>query len=231
MHVKRGLIALGLGLVVALIGSGVYFTTRGANDGAIVIGQASDRLPSETLTDWVSYSDHVVIAKVESERELETPAEAVQRGEGLIGRRISARVTTTLWSRTDAPDVPPSVDLLVWGWVLQEGKRLPFTSDGAPRPSVGQIYVFPLAQIKSGEWVVLAHSAVLPVTAGVVRTPDAAEVGVVAPLAREYAGRAVEDLSRALAEAKPDSIAARYFDRDPEARWEAVVDAHASTQP
>jgi hypothetical protein len=223
--------ALGLGLVAGLIGTGGYLTTRATDDGAIVIGQASDRLPSETLTDWVSYSDQVVIAEVESERELSPPAAAVQRGEGLIGRRISARVTTTLWSRTAAPDLPPAVDLLVWGWVLQDGKRLPFTSGGAPRPSVGQSYVFPLAQLASGEWVVLAHSAVLPVAAGAVRKPEPAEVGVVAPLARKYAGRGVEDLSRDLAASKPDSVAAHYFDRDPEARWAAVVQARATPQP
>jgi hypothetical protein len=230
--VKRALILLGVGITVGLIGSGTYYVaTRGDAVGATVVGQASDRLPSETLSDWVSFGDHVVIAKVESERELDTPPEVVQRGEGLIGRRISAQVTTTLWSRSQAPALPSTVDLLVWGWVLQDGKRLPFTSDGAPRLGVGSTYVIPLTQVKGGEWIVLAPSAVLPVTAQTIRAPGGAEVGTIAPLARAYAGRAAADLGRDLAAATPDPVAARHFDEDPDARWAAVVEARAAGQP
>jgi hypothetical protein len=196
-----------------------------------VVGQGSDRLPSQTLTDWVTYGDHVVIATVVAERELPVPAEVSQRGEGLIGRRITAHPTSRLWSRAGAPVLPTSLDLLVWGWVLQDGQQILFTSEGAPRPEVGATYVMPVVRVASGEWVLLAPSAVIPTSQGVTHAPAAADVGPASPLARHYDGRPVDELSTALSGTAVDPAARPFMAQDPDQRWASVLAARPGSQP
>jgi hypothetical protein len=221
--VRRSLQVLSVGLVVGLVLSAGYIAKRQTTGPSMVVGEASQWLPAESPEDWVSYADHVFVGTVESERRMDVPEESARRGEGLVGRTISVSVTAKVWSRGSAATLPPTVDLLVWGWVLEGGKEIPFTSDGAPRPAVGQTYVFPVAQEKSGAWAVLAHGAVLPLQSGKFRLPTDVESSSSSPLARRFQGQTVDDLARNLRSAVPDPVAARFADRDADSRWAEVV--------
>ena len=216
---------------IAVVAGSSYFVVGRSRTPGIVVGQGSDRLPSESLTDWVTYGDHVVVATIETERALPVSDEALGRGEGLIGRRMTARVASTLWSRSGAAPLPSSLDLLVWGWVLQEGRRLPFTSEGSPRPVVGDTYVVPVTQVAGGEWVLLAPSAIIPVSEGVMHAPPAKEVGVATPIARGYDGRPVDVLSKVLQGTTPDPAAQPFMKLDPDQRWASVIASHPPTKP
>lgn len=64
-------------------------------------GGASDRFPSETLTDWVSYADQVSVSSVVSEELPESHDPNVNGG--YFGRAVAVRIEQMLWRRPGAP--------------------------------------------------------------------------------------------------------------------------------
>jgi hypothetical protein len=70
-------------------------------------------VPCETVTDWVSYADHVAHIDVASEREL--PFERLEGepdGNGYVPREVTAEVDGVVWTRDGAPSLPAE---LTWG--------------------------------------------------------------------------------------------------------------------
>ncbi|MFF3691618.1 hypothetical protein [Streptomyces sp. NPDC002187] len=111
----------------------------------VIVAHSSDRHPSETATDWVTYADHVVSVTPVAEQELTPTSEELERGEGLILRRVTLRVDNVLWSRsTPAKPAPTSFEWIAHGWQFTDGNpanRTKMAGDSQPRIELGHSYV------------------------------------------------------------------------------------------
>jgi len=187
----------------------------------------SDRFPSETLTDWVSYADQVSVITVTAEHVIPPPADVEERGEGYIGREVTARIETTIWRRPGAPEAPAEIRYYAAGWVLKEGQRRLLATVGGSREAVNQRYLMPLVQVEAGEWGPLSGGSKLRfetdrVASSIMRTNDDTPAG------ESLAGKTTQEVARLLAETKPDPIAVKYADLPPDERFKAVQNEKTS---
>ncbi|NEA34727.1 hypothetical protein G3I17_24160 [Streptomyces sp. SID13031] len=189
-------------------------------------------MPSGTAADWVTYADHVVVVKVVSEKALQPTQTETERGEGLIGRKVSLQVQKVLWSsKTAAQPAPKSWEYNATGWAFTGGKLedpTPVALHERPRMETGHQYVIALAwdgprcspeeTPEAGRWMGLGEGSELPFDGGVIgagenegavqtvgeaRT-DAAEAGAVADLEDQLAGKTAADLVSSLKAATPE---------------------------
>jgi hypothetical protein len=190
-----------------------------SSSSMLVVGEGSDRFPSETLTDWASYADQLSVVTVVDERELAPPSEVVERGEGYVGRVVTLRIEQTLWHRRGGPTARGDVSTTVQGWVLQDGERRPFAVAGGPRLEVGGRYLAPLVHVQ-GEWVPLGIGATLPLDGDVATTSGVA--GHPSAIGEAMRGKAVTDVAELLAATPADPVAAKYAHLEPDERLKAV---------
>lgn len=98
--------------------------SHGSNPPAadtIVLGGGRSRTASRTVSDWVTYADHVLVVTVVNETRLAASNEEIERGEGLIGRTVVLRVDRVLWSAPDAPQPAPiTLKLSAAGWLFND---------------------------------------------------------------------------------------------------------------
>lgn len=109
--------------------------------------ETSDHLPSQTVVDWVTYADHVLVVVPEEEIQVEPSKEELDRGEGIIGRRVSLSVVKILWSRADALVAPTRFDWDAFGWAFTNGNlesRTRMGQTGSPRIELGHQYIVAL---------------------------------------------------------------------------------------
>ncbi|WP_433515948.1 hypothetical protein ACQP2T_10425 [Nonomuraea sp. CA-143628] len=141
-------IATGIGLAAALTVAGV--ATVNAADRApaprqVVMADGDDRLPSITATDWVTYADHVVVVSATSEETIPPAQIEIERGEGLIGRKVNLEVKKVLWSREDAAQpAPKEWQYNASGWTFTEGNLnspTPTAIYDRPRIEPGHQYI------------------------------------------------------------------------------------------
>jgi hypothetical protein len=206
--------------------------STGSSSPSVIVGGAgasSDRFPSETFTDWVSYSDQVSVFSVVSEEEVWPSPQDLKRdleqGTGYLGRVVTLRIERTIWRREDAPSAEDTIRVFTWGWALNEdGERRASTAPwGGPRLEVGARYVAPLVRApRNGvQWTPLSDGATLPLDGDLITTTGIG--GNPSPIAERMEGRSVDALAEILAGTPPDPIAAKYFDLGPDARWQAVL--------
>ena len=182
VHVRRRPTAWLVAAAVVLLATAVtggWWLMRAPVEGRLVVldqaGASSDRLPSTTAEDWVTYADHVLVVTPTDEEEVPPAEDEVQRGEGLIGRQVSLTVDGVLWSRPD-PDrpAPDTLSWQVWGWQFEGGPddRWPVVGSGTARIEPGHTYVVAVswedARCSSGDprvsaqWRPLGGAAVVP---------------------------------------------------------------------
>lgn len=144
-------------------------TSQHASDR--VVAEGSDRLPSETAKDWVTYADHVVVVEPVSQRSLPPAAEEVERGEGVILRRLELGVRRVLWSSESAER--PAPDEFTWtayGWVFSDGNldnRAVMTGDDEPRLESGHTYIMAIewdadCDASADDWRGLGDDSTIP---------------------------------------------------------------------
>lgn len=156
---------------------------------------ANRAFPMETMGDVGAHADAVVLATVLSEEELGDP-EVVERGEGLVGRRITLRLDRTLWQKRNVLSPPKTFDTAGGSWSYNQGIRTPFVWFG----DVGQPYVLVLARNSTDvndngyEWM---HEGALgvPILSG--RTPIV--INSDKPYFAEIRGKTPDDLERLFA--------------------------------
>src|SRR5882757_5798900 len=100
-----------MALVVTGAAAGVAVFVLPGDGGSrsdVVVGatQADDVLPSVTSSDWVTYTDQVVVVRPTAEQEIPASPEETEAGEGYIGRSATLTVDTVLWTRPGAPAAP-----------------------------------------------------------------------------------------------------------------------------
>ena len=127
----------------------------------------------ESFEDVAKHVDAIALGTPVDEAEL-PDSEVIERGEGLLGRRITVRIDDVLWQRTGAPSLPPSLQTSGGSWSYDRGTRTPVFFFG----ELGRQYVFVFEHnddphdTDSYEWLHEGELGV-PITEG--RTPSAIE--------------------------------------------------------
>ena len=183
----------------------------------------SERFPSETISDWKSYADHLVVYQVADERQLEPDAETAARGEGAIGRKVTVKIEDVLWSASGAPNLPVSLEMSATGWALHDGEKIPMLVEGAPRAEVGDRILAPLFRLEDPgtmEWGPVAGAAQLRLVSGRAEQAPAGEHNAAR---RSLSGLTVAEIARAWRQAMPDPRAAAHSDLRPAERVKVVT--------
>lgn len=224
-HVRRWFVAAVAAAVALLAVGGAAVVTRQPSgpDTRESFPDAKVPFPSETASDVVSYSDHVVLVTAISEIDLPkheyptaTPS-PLPSEEPTILRKVTFRIDATLWSRPDARPVPGEFTMVWYGWLQRGGKRVPYVGPGTPWVFVGGQYLMPVAYegdaLKSFQ-----YRAVFRFERGVV-DPEFQD----SALTRELAGASRDQIVKVFASAAPDPLAVRFGHLPPRERLNAVV--------
>ncbi|MFB7357914.1 hypothetical protein [Streptomyces gardneri] len=173
--------------VVLAVAAGlvVVFSVRNdpAREREISFASASDIYPNQSVSDWTTYADHVVVVTPTAEKDQSVSAEDRERGEGVVLRELKLRVEETLWSSPKASQpAPKGFDWLGWGWSFKNGdtgKKTKMASHGTPRIEMGHSYVMAIvweaARCSEGDAPVPAHWGGLG--SGAVVPFDSATIG------------------------------------------------------
>lgn len=210
-------------LVAGSIGVATALNRGSSADSAptqVALGQALDRFPSSSLTDWVSYADQVSEVLVLDETRLALPAGAhPESDDGYVARQVTLEVEKTLWRSPSADAASQRIPFVAWGWMQRADELMPFGVANAPRLEVGRRYLIALAEIDTG-WTALADAAVLSLEGDTVTSEVVA--GEPSAVAESLAGASTSEVQALLDRTSPDPVAAKYADLEPEARWRAV---------
>jgi hypothetical protein len=104
----------------------------------------SDRYPSTTASDWVTYADFAAVVEVASEANGVPDKEDLERGEGDVGRTVNLRVLQVIWRSPGARPAPAEFEYAALGWHFSDGdsKDLrPMVANDRPRLEVGGTYL------------------------------------------------------------------------------------------
>lgn len=203
-------VMLVLGLVVAGLAAcgGVSDDGRAKDDPGRAVLMESSRLPRSSISDWVSWGDHLVSVEVSSEAIGKPTVEEVERGDGLVGRTLTVRTNEVLWSRRGAPDLPAEFSFAGSGVIYDDGNLVTADVSGNLTLQVGRTYVFMVVKYPE-TWGPLGP--VLPAPAP--GRPIHLDKGqVFEEWAPAVDGITVEGLVALLARTAPDPLAAKHFD-------------------
>lgn len=141
----------------------------------------ADRRPDTTASDWVTYADYVVVVTPVSDTELPPTAIEVERGEGLILRKLELRVDEVLWRRPGRVAAAP--ETFTWtahGWQFSDNdpaNRVEMAARDEPRVETGHSYVMAIvhtpARCSPGDfspagWRGLGTDSIIPFDGGVL---------------------------------------------------------------
>jgi hypothetical protein len=197
--------------------------TSNGPERTVVAASGYPRWPAEALADWVGFADQVSVVTITAESQLPWQEEVKATGEGYVGRRVTARIDSTIWSRPQAPSADGSIDMVVDGWAVKNNELFPLVERGAHRIEVGERLVAALVQTPEGPWSLLSQSAAIPLgpNGRAARTQAAPPGTALATLD----GKTTAQIATALMSARPTPVAARYQHVDVDARAKAVWDA------
>jgi hypothetical protein len=168
------------------------------------------RVPFESLSDWVSYGDAVVVATVTDERRADPTDELGSTGwpngqSIVIGER--------LWQHPSAPVPPETIDVTGGLLVVEPGDRVSLTLRLA---SVGVHYLIALGRYDDHGW-----RPVSPTLAVVAGRVDPSIRGTY-PFADALAGLDVAEIESTFSSVTPNRVAEASRPLDPAARFEAT---------
>ncbi len=130
-------------LRVRILLGAALITGCSVGGGSTVRAEGSDRYPSTTASDWVSYGDFVGVVTVAEERRAAAAQEALDRGEGSLGRSVNFTVEEVLWRRAP-PELPAAIVYPALGWEFRDGNvenPSKVVSEDRPRFEPGHRYV------------------------------------------------------------------------------------------
>lgn len=176
------------------------------------------RLPTDTLTHWVSYADQLsVVEVVAEERRWPPPPTSGAPPDEYVGRRVDVRVGESPWRRPDAPVAPDRLSFVTDGWSIRGGFA-PVTIGEGPRLEVGRLYLMGLVRYDEGDWGPFPR-ATLPLG------PDGRLVKTCSqgPTLTALFGVTVAEAGRILSETAPDPRAIAHADLPPVRRYQTVA--------
>lgn len=147
----------------------------------VVLGDGRDRTASRTVSDWVTYGDHVLVVTVVGEIRHPASPKELERGEGMLGRTVTLRVDNVLWSAPDAPQSAPTTTLndAAAGWVFNDNNgegTVDFALRHFSRLEVGHTYIRAIewaddpcsSDPRQGQWMGLGSGDTIPFDGGVL---------------------------------------------------------------
>jgi len=185
---SRQSLIIGIGLVGAILL--VFLLARqvlGRQDdqkqgSGLVMASGSDRFPSQSAVDWVTYADYVVVVRPTDDEEVAPSAEEVEHGEGVILRNVELTVTDVLWSTSRPPrDAPRTFEWTAYGWAFNDGSttnRVEMAGEDEPRIELGHTYIMAIEWVDArcspgderipAQWRGLGDDAVIPFDNGLI---------------------------------------------------------------
>ena len=169
----RGLVAVwvSLGIVCsALVSCSPAYGGDPCDDSA-----ASQAYPAETLQDWATYGDHLLLIRITEEQAL--PQAVEHRDSNRIWRRLTVTTESVVWSRPGERNRAPETQ--VWetiGWVTAWWRPPTRETDRLGEPSLlpGETSLLMVSEIPglgndlpARRWM---SSSLVPVTNGIVGT-------------------------------------------------------------
>lgn len=187
-----------------------------------------DIFVSATLSDWVSYSDRLVVLRITAERDLPLDPEVRRSGEGYQGRSVSAVIEEELWTAPNAPSAPSGEFAFnTHGYIFAAGVRREAVVPGSIRLDVGEQYVIPLTRIGDQIGPLTTHSIARLDSGRAVLAPEQRD-----PVVGSFAGREPSEIRGMAERAEPDRFAVRHRDKAPvERQRAAVADRRATCGP
>ncbi len=199
-------------------------TTSSEEERKYVSFDGSAAVPYSSLVDWLSYGDAIVIFTVESERDYQPAEDEVARGEGLIPRAVTVRVTDVVWHRTSERRIPEDFEYLALPWIRENGERYRGRGDDTLWPEVGKAYLGAMTYWSDDEgWGVVNPAALTLFENGRVAVP-ADEFSPIAAV-ESLKGLSAKECAAVLASVRPDPVAASLLELLPRERYAAVLEA------
>lgn len=141
----------------------------------------SDRYPSTTASDWVTYGDVVAVVKVTGERRGEPSEDALKVGKGEVPRTVTFAVQDVVWERPGVKALPTSLEHPALGWRFEDGNvkdARALVADDRPSLRRGHTYVVAFAWqeercyegdgVIPARWVGLGAGSSIPLADGVL---------------------------------------------------------------
>ena len=184
------------------------------------------RLPNQTLTDWISYSDQFSILTVlDEEEQSDYVVRSIRGGTGGIGRSVTARIEETIWTAPGTEAIAGDITMIVSGWTTHHTDfRSP--AGGPGRLEVGGRYMAPLVLYKydtGTAWGIIELSTLILDGEDVVGPLEEPGIAYM-PVVGSRIGDTVDEVATALACTEREARAFKYSNLLPEARWHAVQD-------
>ncbi len=212
---------------------GVVALTAGcsATGQSTVKAELSDRYPSTTASDWVTYGDFVAVVRVAEDSRAELSAEVRERREGNIDRAVKLAIDEVVWQKQGSRRPPTTIVYPATGWHLREGVEIDdaaeLVPDDRPRFEGGHRYVVTFAWqpprcyvgdgARPARWVGLGSGSSLPFDGDVLGVGEfageprdlkaAEEHSATLPgdsVAAQVTGEHIDVLAQLLADAKPE---------------------------
>lgn len=84
--------------------------------------EADDVFSTTTVEQWVKQADYVAVVRITAENELPASESAKQRGEGLVGRKVTAEIAQIVWAHPKTQrSIPQAVEFNAAGWAFKDG--------------------------------------------------------------------------------------------------------------
>jgi hypothetical protein len=191
--------------------------------------QGANLFPGESLRDWVSYADHVIIYTITDERRMPPDASELETGEGHVLRAITMRVERTIWSAPDAPELPAAIEWTATGWALHEGQLYVMETDDEPRVAVAQRYLAPVVQVQFDDgprWWPLTPGSQMPLGDNL----KVAAADFSSAINPHLVGKRPNEIADIVAHQPPNPLAAQYRALRPQQRIDAVSRAESARE-
>lgn len=190
---------------------------------------AEDKLPSQSISDWVNYAEVVVVLRVEDEEKDFAEGQDDENYHGYVGRRVETTLVQVLWEPLAGASgfrAGEALEMLALGWQFEEGVFTPLQVRGGTRLTVGRQYVVALVNFERGGWGPIGSGSPLPTDGTRIETMGCLLAqGVNNPLVGEFGGMTVCEVAAALEDFPRDPSVEQFRDLRPEMRWEAVIGA------
>ena len=154
----------------------------------------------DTLAEARSFSSAWAVVEVKSETVGSVAGGGAQHGEGYASRSVELDVKSVVWKADSSVAIPDTINLMVTGYAVRDGNRIPMILEQAERMELGKEYLVGL--IAKPEGITLASPrAVFSMTDDVVTASE--EGHGRGPLADTLGGLNAEEAGQALADATP----------------------------
>ncbi len=181
--------------------------------------------PYDSLEDWVSYADAVVVVEVVEEAVQPTSPTELP-GVYPVGRELTVSILRTIWRHNEEERPPTSFTYVGSVWMVRDGEQYRVSEDGATWPEVGRRYLAPINYDRSeDQWNPLFFSTVFTIAADDTFAAEASTL----PAAHALDSKTMEEVEAVIRRTRPDPLAEEFRQLAPVEQFEAVSEARSPT--